>query len=321
MIKTYGMSTQERDQVWLQWRAGVSLSKIGVSLGRPHQHVLRYLKSYGGVWPEPCKRPKKQLLAAEREEISRGLAAGDSYPAIGNRLGRAHTTISREVTRNGGPSNYRATAADTAAGRGRCRAKRSKLAGNPRLRRQVERWSKDDWSPEQISHRLRLEYPTEAESRDIVGHIEGDLVMGKRPSAVATLVDRKTRQIKILALTGIKARPVKDALADHLDRLPRHARQTLTWDRGREMAQHQELTRQTGCQGYFCDAQSPWQRGSNENANRLLRQYLPRGADLSTFTQRDLDKIADKLNNRPRKTLDWRTPNEAYAEATGALTG
>jgi IS30 family transposase len=333
MIKTYGMSVEEQDQVWQDWRAGVSLSKIGISLGRPHQHVLRYLKSYDGVRTEPCARPQKQLWASEREEISRGLAVGDSYRVIGNRLGRAHKIISREVYRNGGPTSDRATLADEAAGRRRSRPKRSKLAGNLRLRRRVEEWLKDDWSPEQISDRLRLDYPldhkmrvsheciylsifqphikafkremhvylrskrtlrdpkrpntktgrgrlrnmvpiqkrpVEAESRDVLGHLEGDLVMGRRPSAVATLVDRKTRQIKVVALTGIKAEPVKDALANHLGALPPHARQTLTWDRGREMAQHQELTRQTGCQVYFCDPQSPWQRGKNENANRYV---------------------------------------------------
>ncbi len=145
--------------------------------------------------------------------------------------------------------------------------------------------------------------------------------MGKRTSAVATLVDRKTRRIQVLALRGIKAKPVRQASATHMAGLPVQTRQTLTWDRGQEMAEHQEFTRDTGCQVYFCDPQSPWQRGSNENANRLLRQYLPRSADLSTHSQTDLDKIAQKLNSQPRKTLGWRTPDEVYAEATCAPTG
>lgn len=384
MIKTYGMSLGQQDQVWDRWRGGESLSKIAVSVGRSHQHVRRFLMSYGGVRPKPPRRSKRSLSAAEREEISRGLTVGRTYREIGRGLGRSHTTICREVGQNGGRYSYRATRAEMAATLRRRRPKQSKLAVNANLRLKVQEWLKLEWSPEQISHRLEHEFssdssmrvsheciylaiyqphrkalkrgmhahlrsgrtmrnpkrpkassgrgrlknmtpiserPDEATSREVIGHIEGDLIMGKRPSAIATLVDRRTRRVQLVALGGIKAEPVRKALAVQLLKLPEKARRTLTWDRGREMAQHQELTRDTSCQVYFCEPQSPWQRGTNENTNRLLRQYLSKNADLSTFTQADLDKIATKLNERPRQTLNWRTPNEAYAEATGATTG
>lgn len=382
-MKTYGMTVQEQDLVWEEWRAGVSMSKIGSRLGRPYRHVLRYMQSSGGIRPKPRTEPRHHLSLEQREEISRGLVAGDSFRAIAARLGRSHTTISREVNRHGGRQQYRAAAAHAQAQRNRARPKAAKLATNRRLRDQVLAWLEDDWSPEQISHRLPLQYPddpamrvspeciylaifcrhrkvfnrdihvhlrsrrtmrhpkrpksktgsgrlrnmvpiqqrpAEAEGRQALGHLEGDLVMGKRPSAVATLVDRMTRQVRIVAVPGLKSDPVTSALTANLNQLPAHARRTLTWDRGREMAEHRTLTEQTGCQVYFCDPQSPWQRGSNENMNRLIRAYLPRSTDLTTVSQTRLDQIADKLNRRPRKTLGWRTPDEVYAEAIGALT-
>ena len=138
--------------------------------------------------------------------------------------------------------------------------------------------------------------------------------MGRRPSAVATLVERVTRYVRLVALPdGIKAAPVAAALTADLTRVPPELRRTLTWDQGREMADHATLTASTGCPVYFCDPASPWQRGSNENANRLLRQYLGHHHDLRVHDQAALDVIAARLNNRPRKVLDWATPAEAYA--------
>lgn len=154
-----------------------------------------------------------------------------------------------------------------------------------------------------------------------LGDLEGDLVMGSRPSAVATLVDRRSRYLRIVAVAGIKAQPVREALVDALSAIPAEYRRSLTWDRGREMAEHELVARLAGTPIYFADARSPWQRGTNENVNGLLRQYLPKRTNLAAYSQAELDQIADRINNRPRKVLGWRTPAEAYAQdAHGALT-
>jgi len=166
---------------------------------------------------------------------------------------------------------------------------------------------------------LLADRPAEVEGRLVPGHWEGDLVMGRRPSAVATLVERTSRYVRLVALPdGIKAEPVKEALVADMADVPPQLRRTLTWDRGREMAQHSTFTTQTGCQVYFCDPKSPWQRGSNENMNRLLRQYLDKNGDLRVHDQAALDTIADRLNNRPRAILRWSTPAEIYG---ALLTG
>ncbi len=149
--------------------------------------------------------------------------------------------------------------------------------------------------------------------RSEVGHWEGDLVMGKRPSAVATLVERSTRYVRIVPLPhGYKADAVRRAIADDLAQLPPSMRRSLTWDRGREMAEHQQLAARLGLDVYFCDPRNPWQRGSNENTNRLLRQYLSKGADLRAFSMRDLDDIARRVNTRPRRVLGWATAHDRF---------
>ncbi|MER5413592.1 IS30 family transposase [Streptomyces virginiae] len=157
--------------------------------------------------------------------------------------------------------------------------------------------------------------PAEVEDRKIPGHREGDLVMGTRPSAVATLVERTSRCTAIVALPdGIKAEQVTPHLTRNLLGIPPRLRRTLTWDRGREIAEHQAITAETGMPIYLCKPRRPWQRGTNENTNRLLRQYLPKGADLRRFSQADLDAIAHELNHRPRKIHGYRTPAEVYAD-------
>ena len=380
------MSDQEIDQVWDGRAEGHSLRKIARMVNRPQQHIRRYVNAFGGVRPRPKKRPAGHLSLAEREEISRGIARGDSYRWIGMQINRPHSTISREVARNGGRCKYRAETADGRAEPRRCRPKTAKLAGNKRLAAVVEAKLELDWSPEQISNRLRLEHPNdptmwvsheaiylsiyqpdraalkrelhrhlrtkrkirhrprragvkgvgrgelsnmtpisqrpaEVETRERIGDWEGDLVMGSRPTAIATLVDRRSRLVRIVALDGIKAEPVREALTRDLAAIPAQERLTLTWDRGCEMAEHELLAEATGTPIYFADAQSPWQRGSNEHVNGLIRQYLPKRTSMAGYTQADLDQIADRLNNRPRKMLGWRTPAEAYAEDTrGALT-
>jgi IS30 family transposase len=163
---------------------------------------------------------------------------------------------------------------------------------------------------------LISERPAEAEDRAVPGHWEGDLLLGKRPSAVVTLVERASRYLTLVALPdGYKAEQVHPALAAAVTRLPEQLRRSLTWDQGKEMAEHKRFSVATGLPVYFCDPHSPWQRGSNENTTGLLRQYLPKGSDLSTVTQQDLEAIAAELNGRPRRTLKFMTPSEALAEA------
>jgi IS30 family transposase len=315
------MSDEQQDAVWLGFHAGESINSIARAQLLPSHHVRRYLGQTGGIRPAPLGRSARQLSAAERDELFRGLVLGESFRVIGERLGRSHSTVSREVARNGGRQSYRALAADQAAyGRGR-RPKPSKLAISPRLCAEVEKNLDLDWSPEQISLRLPLDYPTDhamrishetiylelflpsrkalharlvrhlrtgrlmrhanqakastappriknmtliadrpfaADDRTNPGNWEGDLVMGRRPSAVATLVERSSRYVRLVALPhGIKAIPVRIALVDDLKHIEAGMCRTLTWDRGREMADHVVLTAETGCKVYFCDARSP----------------------------------------------------------------
>ena len=307
------------------------------------------------------------------------MAGGDSLRVIASRLGRAVSTISREVARNDGRGRYRAHRADRAAwGRAR-RPQECKLATNTALRRVVEDKLTLRWSPQQISGWLRRTYPgdeamwvshqtiyltlfiqargglrrelaqhlrtrrgnrrpkgkrppsgkgqivdpvmiserpAEVEDRAVPGHWEGDLVMGRRQTAIGTLVERHTRYLMLFGLPeGHTAEAVRVALAETIQQLPKHLWRSLRWDQGKEMAQHAQFTIDTGLQVYFCDPRSPWQTGSNENTNGLLRQYFPKGTDMAGLTQQDLDFAAHQLNGRPRQTLGWMTPSEKLAEA------
>jgi IS30 family transposase len=324
------------------------------------------------------------LSLVEREEISRGLACRESLRAIARRLGRAASSISREIHRHGGTSDYRALVADQAAWRRATRPKPCRLARYPRLRAVVATKLRADWSPEQIAAWLVSTYPDEptmhvshetiyrtlyvqargalkqeltahlrrrrvmrcsraattrghgqgqlvdvvpiserppsAADRAVPGHWEGDLLAGRQRSHIATLVERQSRFVMLVRVPARDSATVVRALARRVQRLPAHLKQSLTWDRGKEMAQHKAFTVATDVQVSFCDPRSPWQRGSNENTNGLLRQYFPKGMDLRPVTQRQLDTVAHKLNTRPRETLGWRTPATVLA-TTVALTG
>lgn len=385
--------------------------------GMPPTHLAPWAEAQTG----------RYLSFQEREDIALELVKGTGIRAIARKLGRSPSTISREVRRNAatrsGRMDYRSSTAQWHADRGARRPRASKLAKNPVLRQYVEerlagkvanesgiafdgptviwkkrravhrqsrRWS-TAWSPEQIAHRLLIDYPeddsmrisheaiyqslyvqgrgalrreltaclrsgralrvprersrgrnksfigdaimisdrpAEIADRAVPGHWEGDLILGLGSSAIGTLVERSSRFTMLLhlprmdghqqgprikngpALAGHGADAVRKAIVRSMAKLPEQLRQSLTWDQGAEMAQHAELHMDTGLIVYFCDPQSPWQRGSNENTNGLLRQYFPKGTDLSRHTVRELDAVAHSLNTRPRKTLGWKTPSE-----------
>ncbi|MFJ2301037.1 IS30 family transposase [Oerskovia paurometabola] len=373
----------EQAVVWEAWGEGESLRRIAERAGLQEQQVRRYLLRHGGVRPSLPRRSLRHLSPGEREEISRGIAAGLSVRAIAARLGRPASTVSREIARNGGRVAYRATTADERAQSEARRPRVPRLAGDERLRTVVLSRLELDWSPQQIAAWLRREHPDEpgmwvshetiyravylprsrsipkatyqrlrtgrsmrrprmvqrshgrGQLRDMVsihhrpatvadrlepGHWEGDLVMGKRPSAVATLVERSTRYLKIVPLPdGIKAKDVSIAVARALFNVPPGMCKSLTWDRGREMADHAFLSALIDAPVYFCDPRSPWQRGTNENTNRLLRQYLPRRTNLAATTDNELERIQRLLNERPRQVLGWSAPAERFGEAAMAV--
>ncbi len=368
----------ERAEVWDRWRGGEAMRSIARRLGRESSSVRTMIEDCGGVRPVPRRRHPRHLTFGEREEISRGVAAGESLRSVAGRLGRAPSTVCREVARNGGRRRYRAQRADRAALRRARRPKLSKLATNARLRTVVEDKLAQWWSPEQIAGWLNDAYPddeemrvshetiyvslfvqgrgalrheltqclrtrrairrpatkraptgkgqivdpvmiserpAEAADRAVPGHWEGDLLMGKKQTAIGTLVERATRYVMLFPLPdGNTAESVRTALAKTIQRLPEHLWRSLTWDQGKEMAQHARFTIDTGVQVYFCDPKSPWQRGSNENTNGLLRQYFPKNTDMAALTQEDLDAAAHSLNNRPRQTLGWKAPSHKLAE-------
>ncbi len=371
-------SEAERVEVWDRWQAGDANRLIGRDLGRSAGSIRAFVESWGGVRPRVRQRSGKHLSLVEREEISRGVAAGESLRMVAARLRRAPSTVSRELARNGGRASYRAHRADRAAVRRARRPKPSKLANNHQLRAVVEDKLGLWWSPQQIVLWLKRTYPcdeemwvshetiylslfiqgkgalrreltdclrtgrayrrpktkrapsgkgqivdpvmiserpAEVEDRAVPGHWEGDLLMGKRQTAIGTLVERHTRYVMLFPLPeGNTAEAVRNQLAATVQRLPEHLWKSLTWDQGKEMAQHAQFSIDTGVDVYFCDPKSPWQRGTNENTNGLLRQYFPKGTDMSPLTQADLDQAVHSLNGRPRQTLDGMTPSEKLAE-------
>lgn len=422
----------ERVQFWEAIGRGASSVDAAKEAGVSEAVGTRWFRQFGGMPPVPLAPVSGRYLSfAEREEIAILRAQQVTIREIARRLGRSPSTISRELRRNAATRSrvvtYRATTAQWHAERRARRPKVSKLRANDALReyvqdrlsglitrpdgkqipgpdvhwsgrrhgpRQDRRWAKS-WSPEQISNRLRVDFPqnesmrisheaiyqalyiqgrgglkrelvaclrtgralrvprarvrgrgksfvapeimiserpAEADDRAVPGHWEGDLIVGLESSAIGTLVERTTRFTMLLhlprmrghgerptqkngpALTGHGADAVRNAIAASITTLPTQLRRSLTWDQGAEMARHAELRVETGLAIYFCDPHSPWQRGSNENTNGLLRQYFPKGTDLARHSRDDLDAVALALNTRPRKTLGWRTPAEAFDE-------
>ncbi len=427
---------EHRQRFWAAVARGMTSEQAGVEAGVSPAVGVRWFRLAGGM-PPVTQAPLsgRYLSFAEREEIALLRAQDHGVREIARQLGRSPSTISRELRRNAatrsGRLDYRASTAQWHADRSARRPTPAKLAVNAPLRRYVQdrlsglvarpggsvvagptvgwvgrrhgrrkdrRWGKA-WSPEQISHRLRVDLPddesmrvsheaiyqslfvqgrgalrreltaclrtgralrvpraragsrgkgfitkevmisqrpAEADDRAVPGHWEGDLILGLGSSAIGTLVERSTRFTMLLhlppmteqgprvhngpALAGHGAEAVRDAIASAIVTLPEQLRRSLTWDQGAEMAQHARLRVQTGLPVYFCDPQSPWQRGSNENTNGLLRQYFPRSTDLARHDAEDLAAVAAALNGRPRKTLSWRTPAEALSEYLSTTT-
>jgi IS30 family transposase len=379
------LTSEERKRIIGLAAGGMRAVDVAREVARSASFVYRVLSEAGGVgrrldWnPSPAR-----LSAAEREDIRAGLDAGDSFRVIARRIGRAPSTVSREVNANDGRVGYRGWRAHRRAGDMARRPKVAKLAACVRLRAQVETWLETElWSPVQISAQLRIEFPddpmmrvspetiyqslyvqgrgalrkeltaclrtgravrrrrsrietrgrirdmvniserpAEVEDRAVPGHWEGDLIIGKdNASAVGTLVERSTRYVLLLYLPGDHtAATVRNAMTAKIKTLPQHLMKSITWDQGTEMAHHAAFTIDTGIDIYFCDPHSPWQRGTNENTNGLLRQWMPKGTDLSVHTEADLDTIAYKLNNRPRQTLGWMKPSRALANLVAVTT-
>jgi IS30 family transposase len=346
-------STEQRAEIWERWRRGESMSSIGRRFDRESSSVFSVLSRSGGIRPPERRRSPRALSLAEREEVSRGLVAGRSMRALAAELGRAPSTISREIARGGGREAYRATASDQAAWDRALRPKSCKLACQPALRRTVSTKLRRKWSPEQVAGWLQRRFPDEeqrrvshetiykslyiqargvlkkellahlrakrtirrsrhaslkreglgqikdavsisarpacVEDRAVPGHWEGDLISGARGSHIVTLVERRSRYVILAKVANKSTDCVVSALIKQARTLPRELDRSLTWDRGKELADHRRFTLATDIDVYFCDPQSPWQRGTNENTNRLLRPAQRHRPATQRATQKNLD--------------------------------
>jgi IS30 family transposase len=377
-------SETQKALMWDRWQKGDSLQQIAQLFDRDHPSIQRILAKSGGIRPAQRHRSRLALTLTEREEISRAVVVGQSIRSIATSLGRAPSTISREIKRNGEQEYYRASQADQAAWDRTLRPKTCKLAKNRKLAHIVADKLQLQWAPEQIAGWLKRTYPDDenyqvshetiyrslyiqargalrkelvqhlrrtrvmrrsrhhtqktdnhgrikdtvsiserpatVEDRAVPGHWEGDLLCGSGNSQIATLVERHTRYVMLVKVARKDTETVINALIKNTSKLPQELYKSLTWDRGSEMADHKRFTLATDIQVYFCDPQNPWQRGTNENTNGLLRQYFPKGIDLSVYSQAKLNAVARKLNQRPRKTLDYETPAERFGQLV-ASTG
>ena len=377
------LTPSERVAVRARFRAGVAPKVVMAEFGVSHGSAYR-LRDEAALVRRRVAHSPHRLSFEERERILVGICHGESDSEIARALGRHRSTIGREIGRCGQRWQYRPLKAERVTQSLARRPKPTKLSGSPRLVAEVERGLARGWSPQQISARLRVDFPddpvmrishetiylslyvqsrgelrrqltaqlrtgrstrrgrgrvarrgrivdmvnisqrpAEVEDRAVPGHWEGDLIIGAHGrSAVATLVERQTRFV-MLAYLGSDRRTerVIEALKTRITDLPGHLVKSLTWDQGHELAAHKQFSVDTGVQVFFCDPHSPWQRGSNENTNGLLRQYLPKGTDLAVHDQAALDRIARQLNGRPRQTLGWLNPAEKMAELLAAAPG
>jgi IS30 family transposase len=379
-----GFTAAEKTELWDRWQRGESLNAIGRVFGKPSSSIYAHVLPRGGIRPAPRRRSRLALTLVERETISRGLVADRTARCIARQLGRAPSTVSREIKRNGGRDRYRAAGADKRAWTCARRAKRCKLARYGWLRGLVARKLRLQWSPEQIAGWLKRRYPRQeryqvshetiyrslfvqargvlkkelmshlrsqrrmrrpgpkkwqgdgrgqikdmvsirerpaaVEDRAVPGHWEGDLLTGPNNSTIATLVERHTRYVMLVKVASKDTQTVISALIKQSKTLPGELKKSLTWDRGKELTDHRRFSLATDIDVYFCDPRSPWQRGSNENTNGLLRQYFPKGTDLSVYSQAQLNKVARQLNERPRKTLDFETPAERFNACVASIS-
>ena len=382
-IRRPGLTSAQKTELWDRWQRGESLKAIGRAFGKPSSSIYCLVSPHGGIRPAPRRRSRLSLTLIERETISRGLAADRSARSIARQLGRAPSTVSREIKRNAGRDRYRAAGADKRAWARARRPKRCKLARHRWLRSMVARKLRLNWSPEQIAGWLKRRHPGEERyqvshetiyrslfvqargvlkkellshlrsqrmmrrpgpkkwqgdargqikdmvsirerpasvaDRAVPGHWEGDLLTGPNNSYIATLVERHTRYVMLVKVANKDTQTVISALIEQSKKLPSELKKSLTWDRGKELMNHRQFSLATDIDVYFCDPRSPWQRGSNENTNGLLRQYFPKGTDLSVYSQADLNKVARQLNERPRKTLGFETPAERFNACVASI--
>jgi IS30 family transposase len=376
-------SEEQKSLMWDRWQKGDSMHAIARLFDRGHSSVSGVLSAHGGIRPVSRRRSRLALSLSEREEISRGVVAGQTMRSIAALLERAPSTISREVKRNGGRRGYRANKAEQSAWDRAHRPKICKLVENRALARIVASKLRQRWSPQQIAGWLKKTYPDDesyqvsheiiyrslyvqargalkkelikhlrtqrsmrrsrhgnkggegqgqikdmvriserpasVEDRAVPGHWEGDLIVGSNDSYLATLVERHTRYVMLAKVNGKDTKMVINALIKQSKKLPRELYKSLTWDRGKELSDHKRFSLATDIDVYFCDPQSPWQRGSNENTNGLLRQYFPKGTDLSVHSQNHLNNVACELNNRPRQTLEFCSPAEKFNECVASI--
>ena len=375
------LTGKEDEEIHRRIGAAESFAKVAAAIGCSTKTIQRLLTVPKQSKRNPRIRSPRRLSCAEREEVSRGLLVGLSFRRIAKGLGRAPSTIAREVKANGKRQVYRAFEAERTAAERNRRPRARKLESNAPLRREVESRLLERWSPQQIAARLVRDYPSDynmrvshetiyqslfvqargalrkeltdnlrtgrtrrkpqgrtyskgrmcdmvmiadrpaqASDRAVPGHWEGDLIIGKDgKSAIGTVVERHSRFLMLLRLPhGRSAEEVRKALTHEVQKLPEHLRRSLTWDQGKEMAGHAQFTIDTNVNVFFCDPHSPWQRGTNENTNGLLRQYFPKGTDLTAVTQANLTSVARELNGRPRQTLDWMKPSEVFARTVAS---
>jgi len=378
------LSAAERKELWERWRAGESIHGIARVLGRHANTLDAAVRRLGGYAPRLRRRSRLALTLAEREEISRGICARHSLRRIARALQRPASSISRELSRNGGRERYRAARADGRAWERARRPQRCRLACHPRLCALVAQKLALQWAPQQISGWLVTQFPddqsmrvshetiykslfiqargvlkkellaqlrsgrkmrqaragararqgngqivqaisirerpAEAADRAVPGHWEGDLLAGTTRTHIATLMERRSRFVMLGKVPSRDSATVVRALSQRILQLPTQLRRSLTWHRGAELAYHQRFTVATNVKVYFCDPHSPWQRGSNQNTNGLLRQYFPRGKSLAHYTQTQLDAIALRLNQRLRQTLGFKTPADILNQSVASTT-